>query len=63
MFDSGCNKLQRVLCNETRILPTESMNQFAVRIKTVVKKYSLKTHDYKNKKQTKIFVMAFTPQK
>ena len=48
MFDSERNKQhQRVLCNEIRRIPNESIKQLAVRIETLVRKaYSLKTHDY-----------------
>ena len=42
---------QRVLCNEIRRLPNETIKQIAVRIETLVRKaYSLNTHDYKNNK-------------
>ena len=51
MFDSERNKQhQRVLCNEIRRLPNETIKQLAVRIETLVRKaYSLNTHDYKKK--------------
>ena len=47
MFDSERNKQhQRVLCNEIRKLPNETIKQLAVRIETLVRKaYSLNTHD------------------
>ena len=64
MFDSERNKQhQRVLCNEIRRLPNETIKQLAVRIKTLVRKaYSLNTHDYKNTKMTEILMMTVTPQ-
>ena len=41
------NQHQRVLCNEIRRLPNETIKQLAVRIETLVRKaYSLNTHDY-----------------
>ena len=63
MFDSERNKQhQRVLCNEFRRLPNETIKQLAVRIETLVRKaYSLNTHDYKNTKMTKILMMTLTP--
>ena len=64
MFDSERNKQQqRVLCNEIRRLPNETIKQLAVRIETLVRKaYSLNTHDYKNTKMTEILMMTLTPQ-
>ena len=64
MFDSERNKQhQRVLCNEIRKLPNETIKQLAVRIETLVRKaYSLNTHDYKNTKMTEILMMTLTPQ-
>ena len=64
MFDSERNKQhQRILCNEIRRLPNETIKQLAVRIETLVRKaYSLNTHDYKNTKMTKILMMTLTPQ-
>ena len=64
MFDSERNKQhQRVLCNENRRLPNETIKQLAVRIETLVRKaYSLNTHDYKNTKMTEILMMTLTPQ-
>ena len=64
MFDSERNKQhQRVLCNEIRRLPNETIKQLAVRIKTLVRKtYSLNTHDYKNTKMTDILMITLTPQ-
>ena len=64
IFDSERNKLhQRVLCNEIRRLPNETIKQLAARIKTLVRKaYSLNTHDYKNTKMTEILMMTLTPQ-
>ena len=64
MFDSERNKQQqRVLCNEIRRLPNETIKQIAVRIETLVRKaYSLNTHDYKNTKMTEILMMTLTPQ-
>ena len=64
MFDSEKNKQhQRVLCNEIRRLPNETIKQLAVRIETLVRKaYSLNTHDYKNTKMTEILMMTLTIQ-
>ena len=64
MFDSERNKQdQRVLSNEIRRLPNETIKQLAVRIETLVRKaYSLNTHDYKNTKMTEILMMTLTPQ-
>ena len=64
MFDSERNKQhQRVLCNEIRRLPNETIKQLAVRIETLVRKaYSLNTHDYKNTKMTETSMMTLTPQ-
>ena len=64
MFVSERNKQhQRVLCNEIRRLPNETIKQLAVRIETLVRKaYSLNTHDYKNTKMTEILMMTLTPQ-
>ena len=64
MFDSERNKQhQRVLCNEIRRLPNETIKQLAVQIETLVRKaYSLNTHDYKNTKMTEILLMTLTPQ-
>ena len=64
MFDSERNKQQqRVLCNEIRRLPNETIKQLAVRIETLVRKaYSLNKHDYKNTKMTEILMMTLTPQ-
>ena len=64
MFDSERNKQhQRVLCNEIRRLPNETIKQLAVRIETLVRKaYSLNTHDYKNTKMKEILRMTLTPQ-
>ena len=47
MFDSERNKQhQRVLCNEIRRLPNETIKQLAVRIERLVQKaYPLNTHD------------------
>ena len=55
MFDSEQNKQhQRVLCNEIRRLPNETIKELAVKIEILVRKvYSLNTHDYKNKKKQK----------
>ena len=40
MFDSEKNKQhQRVLCNEIRRLPNETIKQLAVRIETLVRKH------------------------
>ena len=64
MLDSERNKQhQRVLCNEIRRLPYETIKQLAVRIETLVRKaYSLNTHDYKITKMTEILMMTLTPQ-
>ena len=64
MFDSESKKQhQRVLCNEIRRLPNETITQLAVKIETLVRKaYSLNTHDYKNRKMTEISMMTLTPQ-
>ena len=64
MFDSERNKQhQRLLCNEIRRLPNETIKQLAVRIETLVQKaYSLNTHDYKNTKMKDILMMTLTPQ-
>ena len=64
MFDSERNKQnQRVLCNEIRRLPNETIKQLAVGIEALVQKaYSLNTHDYKNTKMTEILMMTLTPQ-
>ena len=64
MFDSERNKHhQRVLFNEIRRLPNETIKKLAVRIQTLVQKaYSLNTHDYKNTKMTEILMMTQTPQ-
>ena len=63
-FDSERNKQhQKVLCNEIRRLPNETIKQLAVPIKTLVRKaYSLNTHDYKNTKMTEVLMMTLTPQ-
>ena len=47
MFDSERNKQhQRVLCNEVRRLPNETIKQPLVRIETLAQNaYSLNTHD------------------
>ena len=60
IFDSERNKQhQKVLCNEIRRLPNETIKQLAVRIETLVgKAYSLNTHDYKNIKMTEILRMT-----
>ena len=64
MFDSERNKQhQRVLCNEIRRLPNETIKQLAVRIGTLVRKaYSLNTHNYESTKMTEILIMTLTPQ-
>ena len=64
MFDSERNKQhQRVLCNEIRRIPNETIILLAVRIETLVRKaYSLNTQDYKNTKMTEILRMTLTPQ-
>ena len=64
IFDSERNKQhQRVLCNEIRRLPNETIKQLAVRIETLVRKvYSLNTLEYKNTKMTEILMMTLTPQ-
>ena len=57
MFDSERNKQhQRVLCNEIRRLPNETIKQLAVRIETLVRKAcSLNTLDYKKNKNDRNF--------
>ena len=57
MFDSERNKQhQRVLCNEIRRLPNETIKQLAVRIETLVRKAdSLNTHDYKKNENDRNF--------
>ena len=63
MFDSEKKQHQRVLCNEIRRLPNETIKQLAVRMETLVRKaYSVNTHDYKNTKMTEILMMTLTPQ-
>ena len=56
MFDSERNKQhQRVLRNEIRRLPNETIKQLAVTIETLVRKaYSLNTYDYKITKMREI---------
>ena len=53
-FESERNKeYQRVLCNEIRRLPNETIKQFAIRIETLLhsdKHTNLITHDYKIQK-------------
>ena len=58
MFDSERNKQnQRVLCNEIRRLPNETIKQLAVRIETLVRKaYLFNTHDYKKHKIDRNFI-------
>ena len=65
MFDSERNKqYQRVLSNEIRRLPNETIKQLAVRIETKVRKaYSLKTHDYKHTKMTESLMMTLNYEK
>ena len=64
MFDSEKNKQhRRVLCNEIRRLPNETIKQPAVRIETIVQKAcSLNTQDYENTKMTERLMMLLTPQ-
>ena len=68
MFVSERNKQhQRVLCNEIRSLPNETIEQLTVRIKTLVRKalnltHSLNTHDYKNTKLAEVSLMTLTTQ-
>ena len=64
MFDCERNKQrQRILCNEIRRLPNETIKQLAVRIEILVRKsYPLNTHDYKNTKMTEILIMTRTAQ-
>ena len=64
MFGSERNKQhQRVLCNEIRRLPNETIKQLAVRLETLVREaYSLNTPDYKNTKMTELLMMTLTPQ-
>ena len=64
MFDSERTKQhQRVLCNESRRIPNETIKQLAERTETLVRKtYSLNTFDYKNIKMTEVLMMTLTPQ-
>ena len=63
LIQKETNKHQRVLCNEIRRLPNETIKHLAVRIETLVQKaYSLNTHVYKNTKMTEILTMTLTPQ-
>ena len=64
MVDSERNKQQqRVLCNEIRRIPNETIKRTAVKTETLVRKaYSLNTHDYKNTKTTEKLMMTLTPQ-
>ena len=64
MFGSERNKQhQKILCNEIRRLPNETIKQMSVRIDTLVRKaFSLNTHDYKNTKMTEVSMMTLTPQ-
>ena len=64
MFHSERNKQhQRVLCNETRRLPNETIKQIAVRIETLVRKvYSINTHDNGNPKMREVLMMTLTSQ-
>ena len=64
MFDSERNKQhQRVLRNEIRRLPNETINQLAVRIETLVRKaFLFNAHDNKKTKMTEILMMTLTPQ-
>ena len=56
-------QLKRVLCNEIRRVPNETIKQLAVRLETLVRKaYSLNTLDYKNTKMTEILMMTLTHQ-
>ena len=56
MFDYERNKQhERLLCNEIRELPNQTIKKLAVSIKSLVRKvYSLITHDYKNTMMTEI---------
>ena len=64
MFSSERNKQHpRILCNEIRRLPNETIKQLVVRIETLVRKaYSLNTHDYKNTKTSEKLMMTLTSQ-
>ena len=64
MFDSESHKQhQRVLCNEIRSFPNETIKQLAVRIEILVRKaYSLNTHGYKNTKMTEVLMMTLRPK-
>ena len=54
---------QRVLCNEIRRLPSETIKQLAVRIAILVRKaYSLNTRDNMNRNMTEKLMMTLTPQ-
>ena len=63
-FDSERAKQhQRVLCNEIRGLPNETIKQLAVRIETIIRKAnSPDTHDYNNTKLTEFLTTNLTPQ-
>ena len=63
MFDSEQNKQhQRILCNENRRLPNETIKQLGVGIETLVQKaYSVNNQDYKNTKMTQILMMTLSP--
>ena len=62
MFDKnvrGRNQQhQRVLCNEIRGIPNETIKQLAVRIEKIVRN----THYYENTKMTELLLMTLTPQ-
>ena len=64
MFESErIKRHQRVLCNDIRRKPNETIKQLAVRSKTLVRKaHSLNTHDYKNPKMTETLMMTLTSQ-
>ena len=63
MFDCEINKQhQRVLCNEICRLRNKTINQFAVRIETLVRKFifSIQIIIKKTKKKTDISMMTLT---
>ena len=64
LFDSERNKQhRRVLCNEIRRLPKETIKKLAVRKETLVRKaYLLDTHVYKNIMMKEIQMMTLTRQ-
>ena len=62
LLDSERNRQpQKVLCNDFRRLPSETIKQLAIRIETLVRKaYSLNTNFYKNTKLTETLILTLT---